>query len=78
MNDDDWTYQDDNFDEDLPYIELQFGSEDLYVLYESVKYRWENDYESDYNDGHPDEQQRLENLKKNLYRVVLEYKFKMY
>ena len=31
MNDDDWTYQDDNFDEDLPYIELQFGSEDLYL-----------------------------------------------
>ena len=74
MNDDDWTYQDDNFDEDLPYIELQFGSEDLYVLYESVKYRWENCRTG----GHPDEQQRLENLKNFLYRVVLEYKFKMY
>ena len=73
MNDDDWTYQDENFDEDLPYIELQFGAEDLYTLYESVKYRWEN-----WPGGHPDEQKRLENLKNFLYRVVLEYKFKMH
>ena len=36
MNDDEWTYQNEDFDEDLPYIELQFGIEDLYLLYKSV------------------------------------------
>ena len=39
--DDDWVYQDEEFDEDLPYIELQFGIEDLYMIYNSVKYRYE-------------------------------------
>ena len=31
-----WTYQDDDFDEDLPYIELQFGIDDLRLIYKSV------------------------------------------
>ena len=31
MNDE-WTYQDDDFNEDLPYIELQFGIDDLRLL----------------------------------------------
>ena len=33
---DDWIYQDEEFDEDLPYIELQFGEADLNLLYRSV------------------------------------------
>ena len=25
MNDDEWIYQEDDFNEDLPFVELQFG-----------------------------------------------------
>ena len=71
MNDD-WVYQDEEFDEDLPYIELQFGIEDLYMIYNSVKYRYEK-----WPGGHPEEQARLAYLRDFLYRIVLEYKFKM-
>jgi len=70
--DDDWVYQDEEFDENLPYIELQFGIEDLYMIYDSVKYRYEK-----WPGGHPEEQARLAYLKDFLYRIVLEYKFKM-
>tara|TARA_A100001234_G_scaffold82094_1_gene72409 strand:+ start:360 stop:578 length:219 start_codon:yes stop_codon:yes gene_type:complete len=70
--DDDWVYQDEEFNEDLPYIELQFGIEDLYMIYDSVKYRYEK-----WPGGHPEQQARLAYLKDFLYRIVLEYKFKM-
>jgi hypothetical protein len=70
--DEDWIYQDEEFDEDLPYIELQFGISDLYLLYESVKTRHEK-----WTGGDPEEQSRLAYLRDFLYRVVLEYKFKM-
>ena len=70
--DDDWVYQDEEFDEDLPYIELQFGIEDLYMIYNSVKYRYEK-----WPGGHPEEQARLAYLKDFMYRIVLEYKFQM-
>jgi len=72
MDDDDWVYQDEEFNEDLPYIELQFGIEDLYMIYDSVKYRYEK-----WPGGHPEEQARLAYLRDFLYRIVLEYKFKM-
>ena len=36
MDNDEWIYQDDDFDESLPYVELQFGMEDLHLLYKSV------------------------------------------
>ena len=32
MNED-WIYEDEDFDPDLPYIELQFGPEDLHLIY---------------------------------------------
>ena len=70
--DDDWVYQDEEFNEDLPYIELQFGIEDLYMIYDSVKYRYEK-----WPGGHPEEQARLAYLRDFLYRIVLEYKFQM-
>ena len=72
MDGDDWVYQDEEFNEDLPYIELQFGIEDLYMIYNSVKYRYEK-----WPGGHPEEQARLAYLRDFLYRIVLEYKFKM-
>ena len=39
--DDDWVYQDEDFNEDLPYVELQLGIDDLYLVYDAVKYRYE-------------------------------------
>mgnify|MGYP000226186213 FL=1 len=71
MNDD-WVYQDDEFNEDLPYVELQLGIDDLYHVYESVKFRYEK-----WPGGHPQEQARLAYLRDFLYRIVLEYKFQM-
>ena len=65
--DDDWVYQNEEFDENLPYIELQFGIEDLYMIYNSVKYRYEK-----WPGGHPDEQVALQQLKDNLFRIILE------
>ena len=71
MNDD-WVYQDDDFNEDLPYVELQLGIDDWYHVYESVKFRYEK-----WPGGHPQEQARLAYLRDFLYRIVLEYKFQM-
>jgi hypothetical protein len=72
MNNEEWNYENEDFDEDLPFVELQFGPEDLYHLYESVKFRYEK-----WPGGHPDEQERLAYLKDFLYRIVLEWKFQM-
>ncbi len=66
----DWTYDNGDFNEDLPYVELQFGIDDLYMIYQSVAFKYEK-----WPGGHPDEQARLAYLKDFLYRVVLEYKF---
>jgi len=70
--DDDWVYQDEEFNEDLPYVELQLGIDDLYLVYDSVKYRYEK-----WPGGHPEEQARLAYLRDFMYRIVLEYKFQM-
>ena len=72
MNDDKWTYQDDDFDENLSYIELQFGIEDLRLLYKSVAFHYDK-----WPGGHPDEQARLDYLKNFLYRIILEWKYEM-
>ena len=66
-----WNY-DGDFDEDLPYVELQFGIEDLRLLYKSVSVHYEK-----WPGGDIEEQQRLSYLKNFLYRVVLEYNFKI-
>ena len=66
----DWIYQDDDFDEDLPYIELQFGIDDLRLLYKSVSVHVDK-----WPGGDAEEQERLQYLKNFLYRIVLEYKF---
>ena len=69
---DQWTYQDDDFNEDLPYVELQFGPDDLHLLYKSVSVHLDK-----WPGGNPEEQERLQYLKNFLYRVVLEYKFQI-
>ena len=66
----DWIYQDDDFDENLPYIELQFGIDDLRLLYRSVSVHVDK-----WPGGDAEEQERLQYLKNFLYRIVLEYKF---
>ena len=65
-----WTYQDEDFDEDLPYVELQFGIDDLRLLYKSVSVHVDK-----WPGGDAEEQERLQYLKNFLYRIVLEYKF---
>ena len=67
-----WIYQDDDFDENLPYIELQFGPEDLHLIYKSVSVHLDK-----WTGGDPEEQERLQYLKNFLYRIVLEYKFQI-
>ena len=57
MNDE-WTYQDDDFNEDLPYIELQFGIDDLRLLYRSVSVHVDK-----WPGGDAEEQERLQYLK---------------
>jgi hypothetical protein len=69
---DDWTYQDEDFDEDLPYVELQFGIEDLNLLYKSVSVHYEK-----WPGGDVEEQARLSYLKNFLYRIILEWKYEM-
>jgi len=71
MNDE-WIYQDDDFNEDLPYIELQFGPEDLHLIYKSVSVHLDK-----WPGGDSEEQERLQYLKNFLYRIVLEYKFQI-
>ena len=44
----DWMYQDDDFDESLPFVELQFGIEDIHLLYKSVAVHYEK-----WPGGHP-------------------------
>jgi len=66
----DWIYQDDDFDEDLPYIELQFGIDDLRLLYRSVSVHVDK-----WPGGDAEEQERLQYLKNFLYRIILEYKY---
>lgn len=67
-----WTYEEDDFNEELPYVELQFGTEDLHLLYKSVSVHLDK-----WPGGDPEEQERLQYLKNFLYRVVLEYKFQI-
>ena len=65
-----WTYEEDDFNEELPYVELQFGIEDLHLLYKSVSVHLDK-----WPGGDPEEQERLQFLKSFLYRIVLEYKY---
>ena len=69
---DEWNYESEEFDENLPYVELQFGIEDLNLLYKSVSVHYEK-----WSGGHPDEQERLSYLRNFLYRIILEWKYEM-
>ena len=53
MNDE-WVYQNDDYDPDETYVELQFGPEDLHLIYKSVCVHLDK-----WVGGHPDEQDLL-------------------
>ena len=67
---DDWIYESEDFDEDIPYVELQFGIDDIHLIYKSLQVHIEK-----WPGGHPAEQERLDYLKTFFARIVLEYKF---
>jgi len=67
-----WLYEDGDFDESLPFVELQFGIEDLRLLYKSVAVHYEK-----WPGGDIEEQARLSYLKNFLYRIILEWKYEM-
>ena len=50
-----WTYEEDDFNEELPFVELQFGIEDLHLLYKSVSVHLDK-----WPGGDPEEQERLQ------------------
>ena len=57
-------------EEDRPYVEMDLDIDDVFLLYNSVKFHYEK-----WPGGHPDEQARLSFMKDFLYRIVLQYKF---
>jgi hypothetical protein len=57
-------------EEERPYVELDLDIDDVYLIYNSVKFHYEK-----WPGGHPDEQARLDFMKNFLYRIVLQYKF---
>ena len=57
-------------EEERPYVELDLDIDDVYLIYNSVKFHYEK-----WPGGHPDEQARLNFMKDFLYRIVLQYKF---
>ena len=67
---DDWIYESEDFDEDIPYVELQFGIDDIHLIYKSLQVHIEK-----WPGGHPAEQERLDYLKTFFARIVLEYKY---
>lgn len=70
MDDEDWIYADEDFDEDVPYVELQFGIEDLTMIHDAVKFEYEN-----YSGDDSDRKERLNYMRDFLYRIILEYRF---
>jgi hypothetical protein len=57
-------------EEDSPYVEMDLDIDDVYLIYNSVKFHHEK-----WPGGHPDEQARLSYMKDFLYRIILQYKF---
>ena len=66
----DYLYEKD-FDENLPFIQLDLGIEDVRQIYESISLHSENWVSC------PEKKARLEDLKDFLNRLLLEYTFKV-
>ena len=67
--DDDYLYEQ-NFDEDLPFVSMDMGIEDVRQIHESISLHLQNWVSC------PNKKERLESLKDFLERLILEYTFK--
>jgi len=67
-----YEYEESWEEEDVPYVELELDIVDVHTLYRSVCHSVEN-----WPDVRPLEKQRLQEMKDFLYRIVLEYKYKV-
>mgnify|MGYP001462770750 FL=1 len=68
--DDDYLYEK-NFDENVPYISIDLGVEDVRQIHESVNLHLDNWVSC------PEKKERLEEIKDFLNRLLLEYAFKV-
>ena len=68
--DDDYLYEKD-FDENIPYISIDLGVEDVRQIHESVNLHLDNWVSC------PEKKERLEQIKDFLNRLLLEYAFKV-
>ena len=64
-------YQSD-YNENIPYVQLELDIEDCRQIFTSTKYRLENWHFDD-----DEEKERLSALNDFFYRVILEYNFKV-
>ena len=67
---DDYLYEKD-FDENVPYISMDMGVEDVRQIHESINLHLQNWVSC------PDKKERLEGLKDFFERLLLEYTFKI-
>jgi len=70
LMEDDYLYEKD-FDEDLPYISMDMGIEDVRQIHESISLHLQNWVSS------PEKKESLEGLKDFLERLLLEYTFRI-
>ena len=68
--DDDYLYEQD-FDEDLPFVSMHMGIEDVRQIHESISLHLQNWVSC------PEKKERLESLKDFLERLMLEYTFRI-
>jgi len=66
----DYFYEQD-FDENIPYIQIDIGVDDVRQIYESLSLHSENWVSC------PEKKERLEGLKDFFNRLLLEYTFRM-
>lgn len=67
---DDFLYEQD-FDENLPYVQIDLGIEDIRQLYESLTLHSDNWVSSD------EKKERIDTLRDFLNRLMLEYKYRI-
>ena len=71
MMDDDLIYENEEFDENIPYISLDLGIEDVSLITESIRDAAKNCHHDS------NKKENLEYLEGFLTRVMLEYRFRV-
>jgi hypothetical protein len=64
-------YQSD-WQDNIPYVELELDIKDVYSIYQSICFRLNADTIDDQYENH-----RIETLKDFMYRIILEFKYKV-